>query len=172
MSDMTVFSICMTLLMVVLQVQPSVLDTFRHKVSSECVVIDYEFSTSISGIRTVGDGTVEVQRDSYHMMGNGVEIYCDGTSTWLIDEAAGEVVIESADSEESGLLANPVMLLMNLDEYGISYSVDGDNILLTLQDGTKLDIRIIKMTSIQTKKPEAFRPPTEFSKDWIVTDLR
>jgi hypothetical protein len=64
------------------------------------------------------------------------------------------------------------MLLMNLEESGISYEISGDKIVLELLDGTKLDIKILKMTNIPTKKPEDFRPPTEFSKKWIVTDLR
>ena len=163
----------MTILMAVAQVQqPSVFDTFRQKSMEECVKVDYEFSTSISGIKTVGSGTVEIQGTAYHMNGNGIEIFCDGTSTWLIDEAAAEVVIESADSQDAGFLANPIVLLMNLEESGISYETDGDMIVLDLPDGTKLDIKIVNMSSVPTKKPEAFRPPTEFSKNWIVTDLR
>ena len=134
--------------------------------------MDYEYSTVISGLKAVGAGTVEVQGNTYHMKGNGIEIYCDGTSTWLIDETAEEVVIESADSKDAGFLANPIILLMNLEESGISYEVNGDNIVLDLSDGTKLDIKILNMISVPTKKPEDFRPPTQFSKKWIITDLR
>ena len=169
---MTIFSICMTILMAAIQVQPSVFDIFRNKASEECVSIEYEFSTTMSGHKVTGEGHVEVQGNSYHMQGNGLEIFCDGTTTWLIDEAAEEVFIESADSNDSGYLANPIMLLMNLEESGVSYKVDGDNIILDMPDGTKLDIRIKSMEGIPTKKPEAFRPPTEFPKKWIVTDLR
>lgn len=166
------FSICMTILMAVAQVQPSVFDMFRNKASEECVRIEYEFSTTVSGHKITGDGQVDVQGNSYHMQGNGMEIYCDGATTWLIDEAAEEVFIESADSNDAGYLANPIMLLMNLEESGVSYKVNGDRILLDMPDGTKLDIKIKSMESISTKKPEAFRPPTEFPKRWIVTDLR
>ena len=163
----------MTFLMAVAQVQqPSVLDTFRHKASTECLSVDYEYSTVISGLKAVGAGTVEVQGNTYHMKGNGIEIYCDGTSTWLIDETAEEVVIESADSKDAGFLANPIILLMNLEESGISYEVNGDNIVLDLSDGTKLDIMILNMIIVPTKNPEDFRPPTQFSMKWIITDLR
>ena len=61
---------------------------------------------------------------------------------------------------------------MNLDESGVSYKVDGDRIILDMPDGTKLDITVKSIKEIPTKKPEAFRPPTEFPKKWIVTDLR
>ena len=170
---MTFFSICMTILMAVSQVQqPSVFDMFRQKNIEDCVVVAYEFSTTLSGFKTTGAGCIEIQGNAYHMTADGVEIYCDGTSTWLIDEVAGEVVVESADSKESGLLANPILLLMNLEESGISYNVDGDKIVLYLPDGSKLDIKINSMSETPTKKPEAFRPPTEFPTNWIVTDLR
>ena len=170
---MTIFSICMTILMTVAQVQQSsVFDMFRSKASEQCVNVDYEFFTTVSGQKVIGDGKVEVQGNSYHMVGSGIEIYCDGSTTWLIDEAAGEVVIESADSNDAGLLANPIMLLMNLEESGISYKVDGEKIILSLQDGTNMDLIIKSMEIVPTKKPEAFRPPTEFPKKWIVTDLR
>ena len=163
----------MTFLMAVAQVQqPSVLDKLLQSSPEECLSFDYEFSTTISGIKTVGDGCVELQGNAYHMNGNGVEIYCDGVTTWLIDEEALEVVIESAESQDAGFLANPIMLLMNLEESGIAYKTDGDVIVLDLPDGTKVHIKILKVSNIPTKKPEAFRPPTEFSKKWIVTDLR
>lgn len=163
----------MTILMAVAQVhQPSVFDTLRQKSSEECICVEYEFSTTLAGFKTVGDGTVELQGSSYHMKGNGLEIYCDGMSTWLIDEAAGEVMIESADSKDAGFLANPILLLMNMEQSGISYKVEGDKISLELPDGTDLDIKIRSLISTPTKKPEAFRPPTEFSKKWIITDLR
>ena len=163
----------MTFLMAVAQVQqPSVLDTFRHKASTECLSVDYEYSTVISGLKAVGAGTVEVQGNTYHMKGNGIEIYCDGSSTWLIDQAASEVVIESADSKDAGLLANPILLLMNIEESKISYKIESDQIHLDLPDGTRLTIKILSMDAAPTKKPEAFRPPTEFSGEWVVTDLR
>jgi hypothetical protein len=126
----------------------------------------------MAGHKVMGDGQVAVQGDSYHMQGNGMQIYCDGSTTWLIDEAAEEVIIESADSNDAGFLANPILLLMNLDESGVSYKVDGDKIVLDMPDGTKLDITVKSIKEIPTKKPEAFRPPTEFPKKWIVTDLR
>ena len=106
------------------------------------------------------------------MNGNGVEIFCDGTSTWLIDEAAGEVMIESATSKDAGYLANPVMLLMNIEQNTLSYKAEGNKIFIQLDPETMLEIRIRDMKSELKKKPEAFRPPVEFGSDWIVTDMR
>lgn len=152
--------------------QPSSLDILREKAIGECVSVDYDFSTVISGFKTTGNGIIEIQGHAYHMKGNGVEIYCDGSTTWMIDEAAQEVLIESADTKDAGMFANPIFLLMNLEESNVKYRVQGDNIILNMPDGTALDIKINNMTSMPIKKSEAFRPPIEFSGQWIVTDLR
>lgn len=152
--------------------QPSFLDDFTRRAADECLSVSYEFNTRVSGMNVIGEGKVEVQGNSYHMKGDGVEIYCDGASTWLIDEAACEVVIESADSKDAGYLANPVMLLMNLEKLASSYKVDGNRISLVLSNGTSLDIIIKDLQPVAERKPETFRPPADFGSDWIVTDLR
>ena len=70
------------------------------------------------------------------MNGNGIEIFCDGKTTWMLDEQAKEVIIESAESNSAGYLANPVLLLMNLEENSVSYDVEGNLIRISLPDGT------------------------------------
>ena len=152
--------------------QPSFLDAFRQKSADECVYIDYEFTTTVAGIKTTGDGEINIQGNSYHMVGDGIEIYCDGASTWLIDNIAGEVMIESATSKDAGFLANPVLLLMDLEKTARSYKAEGNKISVQLANGTLLDIIIEEMKTVGTKKTEDFRPPHKFDSDWIVTDLR
>lgn len=166
---MTVLAILISLLFAQ---APSTLDLLRQSAVTECVSVDYEFSTMVSGFKTVGNGTVQIQGNAYHMTGNGIEIYCDGSTTWLIDENSKEVLIESADTKDAGVLANPILLLMNLEESSITYKVQGDHILLTMPDRTELDIKIKNMVTLSSKKSEAFRPPIEFSGQWVVTDLR
>lgn len=170
---MFLLSLCVSLLVTVLQTQqPSILDAFRQKSEEECVAVDYEFATVISGVNTTGEGSVEVQGDSYHMSGNGIEIYCDGNTTWMIDDYAKEVFIEAADSQSAGFLANPVLLLMNLDENVAAYKVEGNKINMELSEGMTIEIVIKSMRGISAKKSEAFRPSTRFDSSWIITDLR
>lgn len=90
----------------------------------------------------------------------------------MIDEPAREVMIEAADSKDAGYLANPVILLMNLEKSASSYKTDGNTITIELTDGTVLEIVIKALKAMEKRKPEAFRPPVEFSSDWMVTDLR
>ena len=170
---MALLNILLTFIMAVAPMQqPSFLDTLRQKSAEECLSINYEFAYRVSGVKSVGNGTVDIQGNAYHMLGNGVEIFCDGTSTWVIDEAAGEVVIESADSQDAGYMANPVIMLMNIDDIASSYKVDGNTITLELSDGSSLEIKVKNMIPSSIKKTEDFRPPYKFDSKWIVTDLR
>lgn len=152
--------------------QPSFFDAFKNKSVDECMSVEYKFNYITSGVRTFGEGVLDIQGNSYHMRGNGIEIFCDGSTTWMLDEDAKEVVIEAADSQSAGYLANPVMLLMNIENTALSYEIKGDVVTLELPGGVSLEITICSLQKVQTKKSEAFRPPTDFDSTWIVTDLR
>ena len=126
---MSLLYICLSMLLTVSPVQQtSLLDSIRQKSEQQCVAVSFEFTTTISGVKTMGEGQVHIQGNAYHMEGNGIEIYCDGTSTWMIDEQAKEVFIEAAESQSAGYLANPALLLMNLDEDTESYMVEDNKI--------------------------------------------
>ena len=166
-------SLCLILLAAIGPVpQSSLLDTIRQKSAQECVVVDYEFTATLSGVSTYGEGMVYIQGNSYHMSGNGLEIYCDGETTWMIDESAKEVFVEAAESQSAGYLANPALLLMNLEQAGTACRVKGDALTLELDEGALLEVKIKAMKSTGIKKSEAFRPPIDFDSSWIVTDLR
>lgn len=170
---MSLIYICLSMLLAVSPVQqPSILDSIRQKSAQECVAVSYEFETMVSGMKAVGEGLVHIQGNSYHMKGNGIEIYCDGTSTWMIDGLAKEVFIEAAESQSAGYLANPALLLMNLEEDSESYKVDGNKITVRISDEADLVVRIMDVQPAGAKKTEAFRPPMVFDSTWIVTDLR
>ena len=42
-------------------------------------------------------GVLLVQGECYRAVGNGLEIYCDGTTRWTVDPASKEVYIETAE---------------------------------------------------------------------------
>jgi hypothetical protein len=152
--------------------QTSLLDSIRQKSEQQCVAVSFEFTTTISGVKTMGEGQVHIQGNAYHMEGNGIEIYCDGTSTWMIDEQAKEVFIEAAESQSAGYLANPALLLMNLDEDTESYMVEDNKITVKIPGQSDLVVVILDVQPEGIKKSEAFRPPMGFDSTWIVTDLR
>lgn len=90
----------------------------------------------------------------------------------MIDEQAKEVFIEAAESQSAGYLANPALLLMNLDEDTESYMVEDNKITVKIPGQSDLVVVILDVQPEGIKKSEAFRPPMGFDSTWIVTDLR
>lgn len=93
----------------------SLLKRFYGEISDSCTEIVYSYDTRISGIRTVGEGTLLVQGKCWHMEGNGVVMWCDSVNLWIADPELKEVVIESA-SEDYGETSNPAILFVRLED--------------------------------------------------------
>ena len=91
-------------------------------------------------------GVLLIQGDCYRVVGNGMEIYCDGTTRWSVDPASKEVYIEVANGLEELL------------EYRDSLSA--------------LKISDLKYLPLSDDL-SAFRFNTAgLGGDWVVTDLR
>ena len=94
----------------------SVLEQLCAKMTDCSVVLNYNYTLTMSGVKTVGDGVLTVQDKSYVMNGNGVRIYCNGSVIWVVDEAGKEVMIDSVSQGTDAYLSNPVLLFTNLEE--------------------------------------------------------
>ena len=93
----------------------SALKQLCAKMTENSATLNYSYTLSLSGVKTVGDGVLYVQDQSYVMQGNGLKIYCNGSTVWLVDEAGKEVIIESVSQEANSYLSNPVLLLANIE---------------------------------------------------------
>ena len=93
----------------------SALKQLCAKMTENSATLNYSYTLSMSGVKTVGDGVLYVQDQSYVMQGNGLKIYCNGSTVWLVDEAGKEVIIESVSQEANSYLSNPVLLLANIE---------------------------------------------------------
>ena len=92
--------------------ETSLFDTFCRNMASSCAQLSYTYSTRMSGINTTGQGTLLVQDKMWKVEGNGVQMYCDSASTWVIDPSSKEVVIEPASSDPSEtVITNPALML-------------------------------------------------------------
>ena len=80
---------------------------FWDKLAGNCVSLSYSFQTR-AAVPVSGEGTAVIRGDCYYVNGNGMEIWCDGQTRWIVDRAAGEVVIEAVDASSSDWLTNPV----------------------------------------------------------------
>ena len=123
---------------------PTLLDRFYEGVSQSCTDLSYTCSVRLSGVNNVGQGTLSAQGLMWVMKGNGVEMYCDSTTLWILDPALKEVVIEPASADaRTQLLTNPAALFVHMkDMFNVRDSrntSDGDAILYILQPKAQSD---------------------------------
>ena len=96
----------------------SLLDKLSERISKSCLELDYRYSVRISGINNVGQGHLQCQGYMWKMVGNGVEMYCDSTSVWVVDPTNKEVVVEPAEVEEKvQLQTNPAVLFVHMKDF-------------------------------------------------------
>ena len=106
-----------TLLALLLRVPASadpVLDAFVAKVAASCVSFDYSYRT-LGNVPLTGGGKAQVQGDAFHLTGNGLEVWCDGTTRWSADPDSRELVIETV-GEGRDYAGNPALLISFLEE--------------------------------------------------------
>lgn len=92
------------------------LESLREMFADSAVCIECDYSTEVQNTKVVGHSEIIVQKDMYSMHGNGLEIYCDGKTMWTIDDSAKEVIIEPCDAADRNYMANPVLILADLDK--------------------------------------------------------
>ena len=73
------------------------LERLAARLQQECVSLHYEFTLS-QGVPVQMSGTLLAQDNCYRAKGNGVEIYCDGSTRWTVDPESREVYVEEAGS--------------------------------------------------------------------------
>ena len=93
----------------------SVLEQLCAKLTGSAAVMDYSYSLTMSGVKSVGDGVLTVQDKSYVMQGNGIKIYCSASTLWIVDDAAKEILIDDVAQGEDAYLANPALLFTDLN---------------------------------------------------------
>lgn len=100
----------------------SLLDRMCANVAESCVTIDYTYTARVSGIDNIASGNLMTQGEKWVMRGNGIEMYCDGKSVWIVDSALNEVVIESAQEQQTtDFLTNPARAFVNLyDNFNVN----------------------------------------------------
>lgn len=169
--------------------------------ASNCVLMDCEYTIVTEGLSSKGNCTVEVQGTSYRMQGMGLEIFCDGESVWVLDSVAKEAIAEPVSDDPFAYMSNPAFLFRDMDKvftvtsvsasgYGMKYhlsagsscgiskamlELDKNAVLktaeFTMDDGSRMKINVLSMQTLPLKSKDSF-VPSDFSSDWIITDLR
>ncbi|MCD8313196.1 MAG: outer membrane lipoprotein carrier protein LolA [Bacteroidales bacterium] len=88
---------------------------FTQKLTTSNVSFDYKYEMKSEKLTVSGSGSIEMQGGCYRIEGDGMKIWCDGSSVWTLDEAANEAVIEPSDAA-NGFNADPILILANCDK--------------------------------------------------------
>lgn len=130
------FVCCVAVLSALTADAQNLIDTMYAKVMESHVEMVYSYSVRVSGINTVGQGVLYAQDDLWHVDGNGIQMWCDGSSIWLVDPSLKEVVIEPA-VQDADYLSNPALLFTRMHAcFNVRMartSGDGDTMLYVLE---------------------------------------
>ncbi len=179
----------------------SLLDKLYADFASYCVTMDCEYTALVDEITSKGECKVEVQGTSYTMKGSGLDVFCDGESVWVLDPMAKEAIVEAVSDDSFGYMSNPALLFRDMGKVftvasatasgtgmkyhlsarsscGISKAIlelDKNAVLktadFTMDDGSRMKINVLSMQTLPLKSNDLF-VPSDFSADWIITDLR
>ena len=135
----------------------SLIDRFYAGVADSCLDISYSYSARVSGILNNGQGHLCAQGLMWRVKGNGVEMYCDSKSLWIIDRSMKEAVIEpAADENAAEWLSNPALIFSQLQgHFKVSESISvqgGQSVIFVLKP---LDNSGITYCNLELMKSDA-----------------
>lgn len=147
------------------------------KAAGKRVSFDYVYSLDQGeGMKEVTRGSVLAQGNCFVVSGLGLKNYSDGTTLWMMDESAKEVVIDAVVNDD--VLSNPALLIGSYRNYMDQIKVnregsDSLDLTITLDEETKVRF---KLTSVRFADPS---DASDFTLDvsalpssYVVTDLR
>ena len=121
------------------------LDRMCTGLARSCAEMECSWSARLSGVATAGTGKLKMQGDMWALVGNGVEMWCDGKSVWVVDPSLKEVVIEPLeDDAQVRYLTNPALIFVRLqDLFTVSVSHptdDGKAVFYSMKPNEDSDI--------------------------------
>lgn len=103
------------------------LSLLSEKLSTGVAAFDYSFSVKQGNAPLVGNGKAYISGPCYRVEGNGILVVCNGTVRFTADKSAGELVIEDVGGGALDFVANPALLLSNMDKNFTVISASGNN---------------------------------------------
>lgn len=128
----------------------SILDEVSKKTqSSNSITADFQFimENSEVDLHESNEGSLIIQKDSYKLNFNGIEVMCDGKSQWTYMPDAEEVNVSEANSGEDGML-NPATIFTIYEEGFVN---------TYLGEFTESSVKIFKIDMVPTEEQEFSR---------------
>lgn len=173
-----------------------VLDAFVSRASAS--TLSFEFDISAEGTYGVsGSGRAVVRGESFHVSADGLDIWCDGKSMWVLDNGVREAVLTDASVNPAAFIGSihtyfkeegsgpGVFRRMNCHSVRMKSAGNSayDSMVLYFTDGTlraltlglkdgSADELVIKGLRFSDEAPSFSPDISGLSSDWIVTDMR
>ena len=93
----------------------NIVTDFAKSLSEGCASFGYSYAMG-GQVPLNGSGTVRLQGDAFVMQGDGLEVYCDGSTRWTVDTVAEECYIEGVKAGGLDYEANPALLVGAVDK--------------------------------------------------------
>lgn len=137
----------------------NVVTDFAKTLSDACASFGYTYSMS-GQVPLSGSGTIRLQGDTFIMKGDGLEVYCDGTTRWTVDTAAEECYIEGVKEGGFDYEANPALIVGAVDKAfklkkTVSTTFNGQKVTQAVLEPATKDGNITELSLMLTtaKKP-------------------
>jgi hypothetical protein len=62
-----------------------------------------------------GEGNVKIQGNPFMLEGNGLEVWCDGSTRWTVDRMSEEALVEYVDDSADSYATNPALMISAVD---------------------------------------------------------
>lgn len=135
--------------------------------------VSFKYSLTMQDkVQVRTNGTALIDGECYSISGNGLEIYCDGSTKWTIDSEAREVYLESSEGTRE-FLADPAAWLELVHNLTVGEkAVSG--VFRDPAQGTEISFRFTSISSSpQSGSTSGFVFDTSsLGPGWVVTDLR
>lgn len=144
-----------------IQVGAQSIDSVLKALKTKPVKLGFElYEYGVPGV--VARGSVTTSGGAYLLdLKGGIKVYNNGTDKYTVDENDQEVIIEKKQPLDE------VSSVLN----GENLRVEGESAIFTWTDG-KTYLLDIKSMDVVPGLDSAIFTPAEFSKDYIITDLR
>lgn len=135
--------------------------------------VSFKYSLTVQDkVQVRTNGTALIDGECYSISGNGLEIFCDGSTKWTIDSEAHEVYLESSEGTRE-FLADPAAWLQQVHNLTVGEkAVSG--VFRDPAQGTEISFRFTSISSApQSGSISGFVFDTSsLGPEWVVTDLR
>lgn len=126
----------------------SVLGQLCAKMAASAAVMNYDYTLTLSDVKNVGNGVLTAQQKMYLMQGNGLKIYCNASTIWVVDEGGKEVLIDNVAQGADAYLSNPALLLADISNVFSTSSPVKDGETLTYKLTPKTECGIVSGTVV------------------------